>query len=150
MWDYPRPPDVRPGGHVQVVHHGTVVADTAAALRVCETSQPPAYYLPRADVTMAVLVPSRTRTFCEWKGVATYWTLVLADGTTVPDVAWCYEHPTAGYEAIAGHLAFYAQKVDRCSVDGEVVQANDGGFYGGWITSTVVGPFKGAPGTLHW
>jgi uncharacterized protein (DUF427 family) len=151
VWDYPRPPVVRPtGAHVVVRHAGVVVADTTRALRVLETSQPPAFYLPSTDVRMDLLVPSRTRTMCEWKGLASYWSLVLPDGTTVADAAWSYEQPDPAFRAITGHLAFYAQRMDECSVDGEVVQANEGSFYGGWITSAVVGPFKGAPGTMHW
>ncbi len=150
VWDYPRPPAVMPSSeHVRIVHRGVVVADTVAAIRVLETSQPPAYYLPRADVAIDLLQPSRSRSMCEWKGAAAYWTL-LVDGTSVPDVAWSYPHPTPAFEPITDHLAFYPQRVDECWVDDERVQANAGGFYGGWITSKVVGPFKGEPGTLHW
>ena len=94
-------------------------------------------------------MPTRTRTWCEWKGEASYFT-VDVDGRVAVDAAWTYPRPIAGFEAIAGHVAFYAQLMDRCLVDGEVVDPNPGAFYGGWITSKVVGPFKGAPGTLHW
>jgi uncharacterized protein (DUF427 family) len=134
---------------VRVVHHGVVVADTTNAVRVLETSQPPAYYLPPADVRTDLLEPSSRHTVCEWKGVADYWSFVV-DGRRVSDAAWSYPQPTGGFAAIAGHLAFYAQKVDECWVDDERVVPNEGSFYGGWITSKVVGPFKGASGTLHW
>jgi uncharacterized protein (DUF427 family) len=150
VWDYPRPPRIEPSScHIVVVFGGVVIADTKAALRVLETSQPPAFYLPRADIVLDHLVPTRTRTYCEWKGQASYFTAEAGDRVEV-DAAWTYPDPTAGMEAIAGHIAFYAQLMDRCLVDGEVVEANPGAFYGGWITSKVVGPFKGAPGTLGW
>lgn len=146
VWDYPRPPAVVPfDGLVRVVHAGREVARTTRAVRVLETSQPPAFYLPPDDVDLTRLTRGDGRSWCEWKGPATYWRL---DGT--PDVAWSYEQPTPDFEAIRGHLAFYAQKVDECWVDDEQVQPNPGNFYGGWITSRVVGPFKGGPGTLGW
>jgi uncharacterized protein (DUF427 family) len=132
-------------GRVRVVHGGRVLADTTAAVRVLETSQPPAFYLPAGDIEMGRLSPTETTTWCEWKGAAAYWR--VDDG---PEVAWGYVQPTVGYEAIARHLAFYGQRVDECWVDDELVQPNPGNFYGGWITSKVVGPFKGAPGTLGW
>jgi uncharacterized protein (DUF427 family) len=150
VWDYPRPPRLeRTGRHLRVEHHGVVVADTTGAWRVLETSQPPAYYLPVEDVAMELLEPAATRTFCEWKGLASYFDLVVGDDR-VADAAWCYPEPTAGFAPIRGHVAFYPQRVEACFVDGERVQANDGGFYGGWITSWVVGPFKGGAGTSGW
>jgi uncharacterized protein (DUF427 family) len=151
VWDYPRPPAVVPSDeHVRIVHGGLVVADTRRARRVLETSQPPAYYVPRDDVDAALLRPSSRRSVCEWKGVATYWSVDVGDGAVARDVAWSYEEPVPAYAAIAGHLAFYAQALDECWVDDERVVPNPGMFYGGWITSRVVGPFKGAAGTLHW
>jgi uncharacterized protein (DUF427 family) len=150
VWDYPRPPRLeRTDRHLVVEHRGVVVADTTAAWRVLETSQPPAYYLPRQDVAMELLEPAELRTFCEWKGLADYVDLVV-EGERVAEAAWCYPDPTPSFEAIRDHLAFYPQRVDACYVDGERVQANEGGFYGGWITSWVIGPFKGGPGTLGW
>jgi len=156
VWDYPRPPAaVASTDHVRVLHAGVTLADTRAAIRVLETSQPPAYYLPPGDVATEHLRPSATRTVCEWKGVARYWSLRLTSPVTgasivVDDVAWSYDAPTDRFAAIAGHLAFYPQRVDECWVDDERVTPNAGGFYGGWVTSRVVGPFKGAAGTLHW
>ncbi len=150
VWDYPRPPAVVASTeHVRIVHRGVVIADTHASIRVLETSQPPAYYLPPTDVATSLLRPSTSRTLCEWKGAANYWTLVV-EGESVLDVAWSYPNPTRSFASITDHLAFYPQRVDECWVDDERVQANAGGFYGGWITSKVVGPFKGEPGTLHW
>ncbi|MBX3284244.1 MAG: DUF427 domain-containing protein [Actinobacteria bacterium] len=155
VWDYPRPPRVeRTDARIRVVHRGVVVADSTAAWRVLETSQPPAYYLPPVDVDDSVLRPSSTTTFCEWKGMASYVDVVVPDGAghteVVADAGWRYPDPVPGFEAIRGHLAFYPQKVDECWVDDERVQPNEGSFYGGWITSKVVGPFKGAPGTHGW
>lgn len=135
---------------VRVVHHGVTVAETRAAVRVLETSQPPAFYIPRPDVADAHIVAgSDARSFCEWKGPASYWSVVV-DGTTVADSAWSYERPTSAFASIAGHLAFYARLLDECWVDDEQVMANPGSFYGGWITSNIVGPFKGDPGTQGW
>jgi len=150
VWDYPRPPAVEStDAHIVVVHDGVTIADTRGAVRILETSQPPAYYLPVVDVVMDLLVRSELRTVCEWKGVASYWSLRVGTAA-VADAAWGYDRPTAGYEVLRDHLAFYAQKADECWVDDERVEPNAGGFYGGWITSRIVGPFKGAPGTLGW
>ena len=151
VWDYPRPPRLDPTDAVVVVRHaGHTVAETTAAIRVLETSQPPGFYLPASDIDHSVLQRSDTATVCEWKGLATYWHLVVPGADPVADVAWSYPDPRPGFEAVAGYLAFYPQRVDGCFVDGEQVEANEGSFYGGWITSKVVGPFKGGPGTMGW
>ncbi len=151
VWDYPRPPRLEPvSGRLRVVHRGVVVADTERALRILETSHPPVYYLPREALTPGLLSRSPSRqSFCEFKGVAGYWNLAFEDAR-VRDVAWSYEQPVKAYAALAGHLAFYASKVDECWVGDDRVQAQDGDFYGGWITANLRGPFKGAPGTLGW
>ncbi|MFN6120649.1 MAG: DUF427 domain-containing protein [Actinomycetes bacterium] len=151
VWDYPRPPAAVPStDRIRVVHGGRVIADTTRAIRVLETSQPPAYYLPPDDVDLSCLVRTSRRTMCEWKGVASYWDLDLGDDRRIREAAWSYDDPVPAYRAIAGHLAFYAQVLDECWVDDERVAPNPGMFYGGWITSRVVGPFKGSAGTLHW
>ncbi|MEO8889181.1 MAG: DUF427 domain-containing protein [Jatrophihabitantaceae bacterium] len=151
VWDYPRPPAcVRSDRHVVVSADARTVADSRAAYRILETSHPPTWYLPRADVTAGALTRSSTRSsFCEWKGDATYWDVDGGDGTVLTAAAWSYEHPSAGFEAIAGHLAFSPGRL-VCTVDGERVRPQDGGFYAGWITDDVVGPFKGGPGTTGW
>lgn len=150
VWDYPRPPRLeRTSERVVVTHRGQVIADTTAALRVLETSHPPGYYLPRADVDESVLVPVEGTTFCEFKGIAAYADLVVGS-EALSRTVWWYPEPTAGFEALANHLSLYPGRVDQCTVDGEVVIAQEGDFYGGWITSRVVGPFKGAPGTWGW
>ena len=153
VWDFPRPPRVEPvGARLAVVVAGRIVADTTRGLRVLETSQAPAYYFPAGDVDARLLRPSRTTTHCEWKGRAAYVDVVVPGpvGRVVPDAGWTYPDPAPGFEAIAGHLAFYAQRADRCTVGDEVVTPNDGDFYGGWITSGVVGPFKGGAGSWGW
>jgi uncharacterized protein (DUF427 family) len=151
VWDYPRPPRLEPvPQRVRVRHRGITVADTVAALRILETSHPPVYYLPHEDVAADLLRPSATRqSFCEFKGLASYWDLVV-ECSTVRDVAWSYAQPVAAYAPLAGHLAFYASRVDECWVGDERVMPQAGDFYGGWITTNLRGPFKGAPGTLGW
>jgi uncharacterized protein (DUF427 family) len=128
---------------------GRVLARTDRAVRVCETSHPPTYYIPRDDVADGVLARGQGASLCEWKGAATYWDAVV-DGVRFPAVGWSYEHPSPGYELLRGAVAFYPGRVDRATVDGEAVRPQAGGFYGGWITDEVVGPFKGEPGTLGW
>ncbi len=150
VWDYPRPPRLEPvGDRLTVVVGGQVVADTTAGFRVLETSQAPAYYFPPDDVAAEHLRPSSTQTWCEWKGAASYVDVVVGD-LVVAGAAWTYLRPNTAFAPIAGYLAFYAQKADRCTVGDDVVRPNDGDFYGGWITSRVVGPFKGAAGTRGW
>jgi uncharacterized protein (DUF427 family) len=149
VWDYPRPPRVEAcGRRVRIVHGGEAVADSANALRVLETSHPPGIYVPPEDVT-ARLEPSPRRTLCEFKGGAVYWNL-HAGGVVVADAAWSYPEPMPGYQAIAGYLSFYPSRVDEAWLDDERVRPQAGGFYGGWITGDVAGPFKGAPGTAGW
>ena len=128
---------------------GEIVADTRRALRVLETSHPPVYYIPVADVRPGALQPVPGSSFCEFKGWAAYSDLVIG-GRCVSSAAWHYPDPSEGYESLRDHVAFYPGRVDRCTVDGEPVQAQAGDFYGGWLTSRVVGPFKGGPGTTGW
>jgi uncharacterized protein (DUF427 family) len=151
VWDYPRPPRVEPAGvRIRVVAGGLTLADTAAAYRVLETSHPPVYYLPPADVRLDLLAPSTSSSACEWKGIASYWTLVRPGRAPVPDVAWSYERPDPGFEVIRAHLAFYAAKVDEAWVGDERARPQAGGFYGGWVTRAIVGPVKGEPGSWGW
>jgi uncharacterized protein (DUF427 family) len=150
VWDYPRPPRVEPTPrHLQVVLGGVVIADSRRAWRVLETSHPPVYYLHPDDVRWEFLHDSRGGSFCEWKGMARYFD-VRVEAAVRPRAAWSYPEPLPGFEGIRYHLAFYAGAMDRCSVDGEAVVPQPGGFYGGWITRDVVGPFKGEPGTRGW
>ncbi len=150
VWDYPRPPRVEASRKlVRVEFAGEVIAETTRAYRVLETSHPPVYYIPPEDVRREYLRPSRRRTYCEFKGQASYYDLV-AGGREVHDVAWYYPEPTARFEVIRDHVAFYPGRVDAAWVGDEQVVAQAGDFYGGWITSEIEGPFKGAPGTAGW
>jgi uncharacterized protein (DUF427 family) len=150
VWDYPRPPRLeRTGRRLRVVHRGRTIVDTTQGWRVLETSHPPVYYLPVADTDGSLLRPARGTSFCEFKGLATYYDLVLG-GEVTQHVAWAYALPSRSFEPIAHHLAFYASRVDECYVDDERVLAQAGDFYGGWITRDIVGPFKGATGTWGW
>ena len=147
VWDYPRPPAlVADARHVIVRERDAVVADTHKGLRLCETASPPTFYLPPDDVDWDLLVPARGSSVCEWKGEAKYWALKSEPGTAI---AWTYPRPRSRYDRLRNYVAFYPAMVD-CYVDGETVQPQPGRFYGGWITTDVVGPFKGEPGTGHW
>ena len=150
VWDYPRPPGVDAvPERIRVVVGGVTIADSTRARRVLETAGAPVYYIPRDDVRMDLLTRTAHSTHCEWKGDATYWT-VTVDGRRIEDVAWSYEQPTSGFESITGHLAFYAAKVDEAWVGDERATPQPGGFYGGWLTSRIVGPVKGEPGSAGW
>jgi uncharacterized protein (DUF427 family) len=150
VWDYPRPPALIPDiRRVRVVLGGHVVADTRGSLRMLETSHAPTFYLPRADVDMRCLERlSRLGSRCEWKGAATYFDVVGGD-SSVGGAAWSYEAPFGDFLALKEHIAFYASRLE-CYVDGERALPQPGGFYGGWVTSDLAGPFKGEPGTGSW
>ena len=151
VWDFPRPPAVVAcERRVRLEVAGVVVADSSAALCVLETSHPPTVYVPREDVRDDLLAPSGARgTTCEFKGRADYLDLVV-DGQRRRQVAWTYPAPWEGYEALAGHVSFYPGRVDAAWLGDERVTAQEGDFYGGWITQDLVGPFKGPAGTLGW
>jgi len=151
VWDYPRPPRVEPSGkRVRVVLGGEVIADSTRAHRVLETSHPPVYYVPLDDIAPGALEPAAGgATFCEWKGSASYYDVTGGD-RRVARAAWTYLDPAPRFEAIRGAVAFYPGRMDECTLDGEFVEAQPGDLYGCWITSEIVGPFKGAPGTRGW
>lgn len=150
VWDYPRPPRVEPTAkRLRVIFNGQVIADTTQAYRVLETSHPPTYYFPPEDVRTEYLERTARRTVCEYKGGASYWTVRVGD-RAAENAVWAYLNPTAAFQAIAGYFAFYPHPMDACYVDDGQVVAQRGDFYGGWITSDVVGPFKGAPGARGW
>ena len=149
VWDYPRPPRVESvPERLRVVVDGEVFAETDRGLRVIETAGAPVYYFPPDDIRVEGLAPSGRSTVCEWKGVATYRS--YAGTRAIADVAWSYEDPSPGYEAIRGYLAFYAGRVDEAWVGDERATPQPGGFYGGWVTSRIVGPIKGEPGSFGW
>lgn len=146
VWDYPRPPALDPvSRNVQVVGNDGPIASSRRALRVLETSHPPSYYLPPGSIDESKLVALDAQSHCEWKGTATY----FAEPGTERPVAWMYAAPYPEFKEWTGWMSFYPDRV-RCEVDGHHVQAQTGGFYGGWITPDVVGPFKGDPGTESW
>ena len=150
VWSYPRPPRVEPSTQlVRVLFGGVVVAESRRALRVLETASPPVYYLPPDDVRTDLLRPSGHTTVCEWKGSAEHFELVVGE-RTAPRAAWSYQTPRPGYEEIAGYIAFYPGRVDEATVDGERARPQPGGYYGGWVTDAIVGPWKGEPGTEGW
>lgn len=150
VWSYPRPAIAEPTGvHILIEHAGIVLADTRASVRTLETSHPPSYYVPPAYIAPGVLRRAQGSSYCEWKGAAVYWDVVVGN-LTIPRVGWSYPHPTPAFSMLRDHVAFYAGPFDRCSVDGETVVPQPGEFYGGWITSAIVGPFKGIPGSRGW
>jgi uncharacterized protein (DUF427 family) len=149
VWDYPRPPRVEATGErIRIELGGEVVVDTTDAVRVLETSHPPVYYV-RAEDVRAELLPAPGASMCEFKGAARYVTL-RTGGASAEGAAWTYPTPMPGYEVLAGRIAVYPSRMDRCEVAGETVVPQEGDFYGGWITSRVVGPFKGGAGTWGW
>lgn len=146
---YPRPPRLEAvHQRLRIVLGGAIVAETGHALRVLETHHAPTYYLPRGDV-QASLRPAAGSSFCEWKGAARYFD-VIAGGKTALRAAWAYDDPTAGFAALAGHVAFYAAQMDEAWVGEVRVTPQPGDFYGGWVTPNLDGRIKGAPGTRHW
>ncbi|HUR22837.1 MAG TPA: DUF427 domain-containing protein [Acidimicrobiales bacterium] len=150
VWDYPRPPLLEAvNRQVEVIFGGNTIAITLAPLRVLETSHPPVYYLPLGSFIAGCVAPSGRTSYCEFKGLATYLDVVVGKHRA-PSAAWRYDDPSPAYAALAGCISFYPALMDVCLVDGEFVSPQPGGFYGGWITSKVVGPFKGEPGTEGW
>jgi uncharacterized protein (DUF427 family) len=150
VWDYPRPPRLESTSSViEVVLDDVRIAVTNLALRVLETSHPPTYYLPMTSFKQGSLRPAAGKSVCEWKGVAAYFD-VVAGSVVAERAAWGYPQPTPAFLALVDHVAVYPSAMDTCTVDGEVVTSQPGDFYGGWVTSKVVGPFKGDPATRFW
>ena len=163
VWDYPRPPRLESiTRRLRVIHQGVLIAETRVGIRILETSHPPVYYFPPNALSMQLLRPSSRRaSFCEFKGLANYWDLDLTGATPIDgvasarallekEVAWSYTAPSGVYAPLRDYVAFYASRLDECWVDEERVVAQPGDFYGGWITSEIIGPFKGDPGTMGW
>lgn len=151
VWDYPRPPRVeKTDKHIRIIYAGRTLAETTNAYRVLETSHPPVYYIPPQDIQRDLLVPRFNTSFCEFKGTAHYYGVFVDDDHQEAIAGWYYIDPSPGYEMLKMHVAFYAQYMDACYVDDELAKPQPGGFYGGWVTSDIVGPFKGDPGTQYW
>lgn len=151
VWDYPRPAIAEPTSRlIEVVFAGTLIASTRRAVRTLETSHPPCYYLPREDVRIECLVErAAAGTVCEWKGVARYFDVVVGE-RCAEAAAWSYPSPSATFRVLRDHIAFYPRMMEACRVDGEIARAQEGAFYGGWITDDLAGPFKGPEGTRGW
>lgn len=150
VWNYPRPPRVElVTKEVLVIFNGETIAQSSNSKRVLETSHPPVYYIPIGDITQVYLQPESRTSFCEWKGMGHYYSLVVKEKRS-EFCAWYYPNPVPEFALIQNHVAFYAEKMDACYVGGERVVPQPGGFYGGWITAEIVGPFKGEPGSWGW
>jgi len=151
VWDYPRPPRVEPcARRVRIELGGLMLADSTRALRVLETSHPPVIYVPPQDILPGALRPSARRgTVCEWKGLAAYLDVVAGEVVEAA-AAWTYRDPVAAFAELRDHVAFYPGRMGACRLDDELVRAQPGDFYGGWITADIQGPFKGPPGTAGW
>ncbi|MEO0444236.1 MAG: DUF427 domain-containing protein [Pseudomonadota bacterium] len=150
VWDYPRPAICEPfTGHLKIIVNKQILADTRRAYRSLETSHPPCYYFPPEDVHSHFLKPNSHSSLCEWKGQAHYvdW---QDHQNRIVDIGWFYKNPSRRFHDIAGYISFYASKAEACFVNGEQVSAQEGDFYGGWITRNLKGPFKGGTGTLGW
>ena len=150
VWDYPRPPKLEPSSKsLRIIFNGIEIANSQNTQRVLETSHPPVYYIPPQDIKMEYLQPTSRQSFCEWKGMANYYTIVVGD-KQVPNGAWYYKNPTADFTSIQDYVAFYPSKMEACFLNDERGQAQPGDFYGGWITKDIVGPFKGGAGSWGW
>lgn len=151
VWDYPRPPRLeRSLKEIKIVFNEVTIAQSDHAYRILETSHPPMYYLPPEDIKLEYLKPVATnQSFCEWKGIANYYNLQVKEREVV-NAAWYYSQPTENFAIITNYIAFYVSKMDACYVDGELVTAQPGDFYGGWITQDIVGPFKGVANSWGW
>jgi uncharacterized protein (DUF427 family) len=150
VWSYPRPAVAEPSRrHLKIVHCGVTIAETHNAIRTLETSHPPTYYFPPDDIAPLILRPSPRRSFCEWKGEAIYFDVIM-QGQTLRDAGWSYPDPNPAFLSLRNHVAFYAGPFDACFVDDARVTPQPGSFYGGWISPDVAGPFKGVPGSNFW
>lgn len=150
VWDYPRPPALQKTRHsLQIYFGNSKICESSDIWRVLETSHPPVYYINPNDFKKGVLIPTSGSSYCEWKGTARYYNIGF-DHHLAKNAAWYYPDPNPNFLPIRHYVAVYAHKMERCVLDGEVVKPQPGNFYGGWITSKVLGPFKGEPGTMFW
>jgi uncharacterized protein (DUF427 family) len=150
VWNYPRPPKLEKfNKEIKIIFNGVTIVKTNNAYRVLETSHPPVYYIPPEDIKMEFLSPGNGASYCEWKGRANYYNVRVKEKEAIK-AGWYYPFPTDEFVEVKNYVAFYSEKMDYCFVDGEQVIPQPGGFYGGWITKDIVGPFKGEPGTFGW
>ena len=150
VWDYPRPPGLeRFHGQIRIVFNKMTIVDTHDIYRVIETSHPPTYYVPLNHFMKDVLQHNSASSFCEYKGRAQYYNIII-NGKKAVKAAWQYPDAKGTFEEIREYVAVYSHLMDACFLNGEQVTSQEGSFYGGWITSNIVGPFKGGPGTWGW
>ena len=150
VWDYPRPPHLEPvTKRLRVVFNGVTVADTTRGKRILETSHPPVYYFPQDDVRLEYMSGASGGSYCEWKGQARYFSINVND-KSAERAAWSYPRPTAAFVGIRDHVALYCHLMEACFVGNEQARPQPGGFYGGWVTGGIVGPFKGEAVTAGW
>ncbi len=150
VWDYPRPPRLeKTNAQIKIIFNKVLIADSTSTYRVLESSHPPVYYIPPDDIQMKYLLDDKGHTLCEWKGLAHYFSIDIK-GKRIRKVAWYYPNPYPAFAEIKNYLAFYPEPMDACLVNGEKAKSQPGGFYGGWITNNIVGPFKGEAGTMFW
>jgi|TARA_B110000240_G_scaffold29918_1_gene31715 uncharacterized protein (DUF427 family) len=150
VWDYPRPPRLEFCSEEIEIIFGDIIAKTDNSYRVLETSHPPTFYLPRLAFKEDILIPIHSKTLCEWKGKAEYFDIKSTDGRISKKAAWSYNSPSDDFIKIKGYVAIYPNSVDSCLLNNEEVKSQDGDFYGGWITSDIIGPFKGGVGSFGW
>lgn len=124
------------------------IAASTRAIRVLETASPPTVYVPQADVNLGFFEAVSGTSVCEWKGTARYYDVTAGD-CCARQAAWTYPAPFEAFSQIADYFAFYPARVE-CWLGDERVRPQPGGFYGGWVTSEIVGPFKGELGTGGW
>jgi len=106
VWDYPRPPALeKVAARVEVYAGEQCIAASEVAYRVLETASPPSIYVPAETVDLRALAPCGHQTFCEWKGVASYYQ--RADAVDGPVVAWRYDNPVVRFRPIDGAISFY-------------------------------------------
>ena len=150
VWHYPRPAIWEYyRGTIEVIHNNEVIAKTKNAIRILETSHPPTYYIPNDNVVTSLLNKNNDRSFCEWKGTASYFDY-YNNNEYINNIGWCYSNPYYKFLPIKNFISFYASKVDKCFVDKKEVFKQEGSYYGGWITDNLIGPFKGGEGTEGW
>jgi len=102
-------------GRVQVKFGGRIIADTTRAITLQEASYPPVQYIPREDIDMAALQLTAHKTHCPYKGEASYFSLKSAV-KAAENAVWSYVEPYPAVGEIAGHLAFYPDRVDSIEV----------------------------------
>ncbi len=146
--NYPRPPALEKcKGNVEIFITSTTKVECNNYYRVLETFHAPTIYISKNYFANNIIDYKNTKSsYCEWKGIASYINLInREENITIYNAGWYYKNPKEAYQEIKGYISLYPEKVRSCSINGEFVKSQDGGYYGGWITSRVKGPFKGDP-----